>query len=311
VKNEPYNKHRRSAFTLIELLVVIAILALLASFLVPSARKAIDSAYRISCSSNLRQIYLFTALYGADHEDRIMPGWAGLQPNTVRFIFVNPSEPGLKGRHQINFGPLISEGYTLDYRLLFCPGQFRSGGMMNGKDLEQQITHTDTGQYGVFVNGSQGYAYFGRPLNDTMGSDGEPDNGESSWMGVHAAYPQERALWTLNEYWSRLLPYPNTPGSMIEDPGFFQTDLSTVLAADLLYDNAAAPLDHGAVFNHTLAQENGNYGWSGHNPRPWGMEGGNVILADGHVSWIPRDYLTYRTGSDGWWSPTWEAVERY
>ncbi len=64
---------------------------------------------------------------------------------------------------------------------------------MNGIDLDQQIKYIDTGQYGVFVTGKQGYAYFGRPLDDMMGDDGEPDNGEFSWMGIHAAYPQERA----------------------------------------------------------------------------------------------------------------------
>ena len=135
--------------------------------------------------------------------------------------------------------------------------------------------------------------------------------GEKSYDDIHAAYPQERALWTLNRYWSRLLPIPNTPGSMIEDPGFFSTDSFTVLAADLLYDNAAAPLDHGAHLIFLTAQEEGTFRWSGHNPSPWGMEGGNVILVDGHVAWVPREYLRYRTGSGGWWRPTWEAVERY
>ena len=305
--------HHHSAFTLVELLVVIAIIAVLASLLSPTFRKAVDAAYRTSCSSNLRQIYVFTTLYAADHQGLIMPGWAGMHPNTVRHIFVSStSQKGLKGRYQINFGPLIAEGYTLDYRHFFCPGHFRSGGAMNGEDLDEHITYTDTGQYGVFVTGKQGYAYFGRPLDDLMDGDGQPTAFDRAWWGIHSQYPQERALWTLNRFWSRLRPkYPDIEGEREGPPGFYTTDSVTVLAADLLYDNAAAPLDLGANRNHLTAQEFGTFRWSGHNPSPWGMQGGNVILADGHVAWVPREYLEFRTGAEGWWRPTWHAAERY
>ena len=72
-------------FTLIELLVVIAIISILTSMLFPAFSRARESARRISCVSNLKQISIGAFMYTQDYDERYpvgYPFWA---------ISVNPA----------------------------------------------------------------------------------------------------------------------------------------------------------------------------------------------------------------------------
>jgi prepilin-type N-terminal cleavage/methylation domain-containing protein len=67
------------AFTLIELLVVIGIIAVLISILLPALRRARDSAQRVQCLSNMRQISGAMIAFANDHHGS-MPTGATLSP---------------------------------------------------------------------------------------------------------------------------------------------------------------------------------------------------------------------------------------
>jgi prepilin-type N-terminal cleavage/methylation domain-containing protein/prepilin-type processing-associated H-X9-DG protein len=93
MKRSPHRSHK--GFTLVELLVVIGIIALLISILLPSLSRARETANRVKCGSNLRQIGQAMLLYANENSGNYPRTYYDLTKpvNTTWTMGNNESQP--------------------------------------------------------------------------------------------------------------------------------------------------------------------------------------------------------------------------
>ena len=158
----------RGAFTLVELLVVIGIIAILISILLPALNRARDKARSVQCMSNMRQIYIYCAMFAQDNKGRLpRPGINDPpSPDVDRTTPWAQDGPGLANFTSGCLWKYIPAGPTRQ-QIILCPGD-------NGEQVRYGSLTTVAGEgrnfsYSMNSNVSDprdasNPAYFGIPL---------------------------------------------------------------------------------------------------------------------------------------------------
>jgi prepilin-type N-terminal cleavage/methylation domain-containing protein/prepilin-type processing-associated H-X9-DG protein len=131
---------KKRGFTLIELLVVIAIIAVLVGLLLPAVQQVRESAARIKCANNLKQISLAMHLYHDSYES-FPAGFPNGSGMTTWFIKILPycEQPGLYAQWNLEasfwYGDNLAVCQTR-LPLFTCPSDgLRSYDGANGDDV--------------------------------------------------------------------------------------------------------------------------------------------------------------------------------
>ena len=123
---------KRKGFTLVELLVVIGIIAVLISILLPTLARARESANRVKCASNLRQIAMASIAYANENKGSLPPTRfdnGPVQSPGYDYLFTySYTNTWPVGANDIgsNIGRLLERKYLTNWSIIECPSSGRA-----------------------------------------------------------------------------------------------------------------------------------------------------------------------------------------
>ena len=182
LKHEPLTRWhastRRPAFTLVELLVVIAIIATLIGLLLPAVQSARESARRIKCTANLKQVAL--ALHGYHDAKRSLPPGSDEDVQLSWHVYILPQMEEAALFSVFDFSVDSRDGAYLN------PGKNRSDRRIDGYLCPSSgvVNLVETSNSQVLITGTYTTHYYGN-----MGPKGPLPTGVGSYSANVAGQP--------------------------------------------------------------------------------------------------------------------------
>jgi prepilin-type N-terminal cleavage/methylation domain-containing protein/prepilin-type processing-associated H-X9-DG protein len=256
------SERKRAAFTLVELLVVIGIIAILVGILLPTLGRARETARRVGCCSNLRQIAMAVLMY--EQAWKRLPGPA--LPAILDYDTVNAEPPILsayyKARQWTNADVLMK--FLGNSKAVFhCPSSL---------ELRENASPWSTAS-----------AYKGKILGYCYKINNQSDTVPSFFFGSHTS------TRTVEEQTPKKLAQIRSAGNTVTELGVKNHTLiwmiSDIDGRNFTAGTGGVSADFGITNAADLVDRRG------YQPvHKSGKIGRNYAFFDGHAEWVGYDF---------------------